>query len=718
MKGPGLTTVMPFRDHFCGEDLMWIKNLHLENWLLFDQADIELDQSSRVIGIVGRYADGEELQEGRSNRSGKSSLVEAIRFLLYGAGRHRSQTKLINRTALERGEGMSVRGTLVLGDGAELEIGRGRGPEGDPWVEISGHEGLGWKDANRVLEDIVGFSLQEYDNTCYFGQGDIHGFMASPPKEKRTLILSWLGQERWGEREAYAKDRADHLAPQIDGARQVLAGMVESRDASQIASEVSESAAAWEKARGLVDQQKAKVSQLRDSLEAARRQRRLRLDRDRLREKWQALQVAFKRAEESKKARDDLDKKIQVVADELKALQSVTQEQIAKGREELAGLKRQGQDLGLQLQKIEGADGVCPLLLEGCDRIGSETVEELEKLQGELRETYTEKESALEVVKTELDQGEGEFEKELDGLQYERGQYGGPDPEYIQEQILDLEAEAKAITGQIQPKAIKPEILDAKLTQADDILSGLEEQDGEAGRAVAALLQELNAVKKQAKRKKELEEKVQVWEKDRSAWSYCRFMFSPRGIPGDYLQGAFETMEGDINFILERLGTGLQVELRPYRETKTWEPQCLACGLEYPKGGKKVCPDCGAARQKKRKDTLVLHIHDTHEGQESEFDLDSGGGQVLISFAVRLALLLLKIREGRDDPPPIILDEVVGSLDAYHREAILDLVLNVLPVDFGFQQIWWISHIEEVQSALETNLVVVREGERSRIEWG
>ena len=113
----------------------------------------------------------------------------------------------------------------------------------------------------------------------------------------------------------------------------------------------------------------------------------------------------------------------------------------------------------------------------------------------------------------------------------------------------------------------------------------------------------------------------------------------------------------------------------------------------------------------------MLTIHDTMEGHTSDFELDSGGGQVLISFAVRLALLFLKVRTNHGEVPPIILDELVGALDPVNRQAIMNIVVNILTQEYGVKQIFWISHNEEVLDLLENAVCVTRFNDHSLVNW-
>ena len=697
---------------------MWLRNLHLENWMLFREVDLEFDPDSRVIGVIGRYLDGEELDSERSNRSGKSSLVEAIRFLLYGVGRDRSQVKLINRSALEAGQSMKVQGTLVMGDGRELGIARGRSHKGEPWVEVQGHEGAGWKDANAYLESILGFTHDEFVHTCYFGQGDIHQFMAADPKAKRGLILGWLGQEKWVAREDYCTRQLHDSTIRAEAIRQSLAGIVDVGSVREHGAVAEKAEAAYRKTAEKVDTLRDKVAKLAEKLAKAREHAMLLERRDRIAAETKEVEGRLEKARVAAKvykAAEALKKKatarrLEIVGRNLETRAPLISDQT------VAATK--GKELAKRLEQVKGTGGVCPVLGEACDRVGPEVGgnfgEELANLRKEFRMKTKELEGIDKETNSKLAVVDKSIAKQTAIMEANRTS----DPKVYEDRLIELDPEMTAIQEAIPKRLVKPGVIEKKHQEAEhESQTALDARD-ELGQATTQAKARLERAQEVAAQKKKWKADLTNLEKRNAAWRYTKFMFGGRGIPGEHLRVAFSTMEQDINYILERLGVGIQVVFRPYRVTKQWESGCLVCGWEFPKGhGKKPCAECSAARQYKQQNALVLELTDTLEGQQSEFDLDSGGGQTLISFAVRLSLLLLKIREGHDDPPPVILDEVVGNLDAYHRQAILDLVLNVLPTDYGFEQIWWISHNEEVQSALESRLMVCRDGEKSTVEW-
>lgn len=699
---------------------MKLKELQLRNWLLFREADISFKQAGSVIGIVGHYVD----EDARSNRSGKSTFTEAIRFLFYGRGRDNQGQKLINRTAQEDGEDMSVTGILALQDGREIVVTRGRSHDNKGFLEISGMEGAKIAEGDEYLAELIGFDAVEYDSTCFFQQGDTHRFMLARPAEKRDLIQRWLRQDRWGRRQAFADGQCRALRTEGEGLTMALAAIPEiGKSTAQLEKDLAGAKRRHGKAKG----------RLGDALEA--------------REMAQAALHELERARDTHERADVLEGRIRAATEKLDtARQKSKARQKAKAKRDREREKweelREGMDLGVrerskaisgeqakELQLIErrdqldGLKGVCPVLEQECPRVGNEAVEplnvELERIKChlvQLEEEATQfQDDYREVVKQARDKVR-KAEREI-----ERNEYAPPSTfrETIDELTTEIEETLASLAGYHDKEEIPALIAQAEkeATAQRERITRARELESDAGQLMAQARSELEQAKQATRKRKELTDRLADVERDRVAWAYCKYMMGSRGIPGAIMESSFGILEGDINAILERMNTDLSVRFQPYRETRQWEKTCLACGSGFEKTRQRKCEGCGEARQRKRVDQLILQIVDQFEGQLSEFGLDSGGGKTLLSFAVRLALMFMKTREAAGDLPPIILDEILADLDSINRAAVLGLVQNVLIKRYGIEQAFVISHSREVQESLEDVLVVTRHNSHSTVAW-
>ncbi len=283
--------------------------------------------------------------------------------------------------------------------------------------------------------------------------------------------------------------------------------------------------------------------------------------------------------------------------------------------------------------------------------------------------------------------------------------------------MLDrLDGELESLKGRLKEGIREQATIDQEKREASEEMEKLNRALGRFKAEAKSHQQAAQRAREYAERKARIRDAVEDLRIDLGAWQYCAYMFGDRGIPNEYIKGAFDTLEADVNYILNRMNCGLSVEFKPFRETKNFEPACLACGREF-KPRERKCADCSEPRQRKRVEQLVLIIHDAAEGTQSDFSLDSGGGQTLISFAVRLALLFFKVRQGDGETPPIVLDEIAGMLDPVNRQAVIDVILHILTEEYGIKQIFWISHNEEILDLIEHALAVTRAGASSTVDW-
>jgi DNA repair exonuclease SbcCD ATPase subunit len=696
---------------------MWIKELYLENWMVIKEATIQFSPNNKVIGIVGRYDDDQTI--GKSNRAGKTTIVEAVKYLLFGRSRigKRNHQRLINRAAKAAGQGLIVRGTLVGGQGKTLTVARLRGPGGKPSATVEGYPPVSWDEATEIVEKFVGFTHDEFVNTLYFGQGDIHQFMNSGPQAKRELLLEWLKQDRWNDRQVYAKTEAGKCERKIETTEEVIIALPEPEKS---VGELEEDLEELDKRKVVVSEElaelKSQVEELENQLDEAIKQERLKDKKQSLKQKIdeyeEGLEQATQNAIEEKQLRDSLD--------ELKTTWE-------SKRDELDGkigplttreieLRPEIRRLRVMLDGLDDANGVCPILQQSCDRLDGSLIEDYDKEFEDRKKESKKIVNEIDVLSEELDRIKRKYKSDKASWNGLIKDLGNTDVSYFENRLSDLDDELDELNSRLIKKHVTPSEVKLKLNPLRDLIDELSNKLGMLNANIESCKRDIKQAIEHKNKKIKLKDALNGLKKEFAAWRYCAYMFSPRGIPGEYIKSAFTSLENDINYILGRLNTGLTVEFKPYRETDKWEKHCLACGEEFKPRGRK-CSKCNEDRQKKLVEQLALSITDTMEGSESDFNLDSGGGQTLISFAVRLALLFLKVREGDGDIPPIFLDEIVGMLDPNNRSAIINVVTNILVNEYGVDQIFWISHNEEILDMIDSPLVVTRVGDHSIVDW-
>jgi exonuclease SbcC len=89
------------------------------------------------------------------------------------------------------------------------------------------------------------------------------------------------------------------------------------------------------------------------------------------------------------------------------------------------------------------------------------------------------------------------------------------------------------------------------------------------------------------------------------------------------------------------------------------------------------------------------------DGDENPFPLAtfSGGERDVIALCARLALSQMIGQQAAEQPGFLVLDEVFGSLDRSRRTRMLELFGNLSSVSDRFQQVFIISHVDDVRTA-------------------
>jgi len=158
--------------------------LSLSNFKCFgtDTPVLDFDKLDKVVGILG------------PNKSGKSSLVEAIIWALFGSTLRNKIAKTVIRNEEEKCE---VQLEFITHD-TNYKIVRTRAKTGltivlyrkvnNKWVDISGAEG---KDTQKAIERLVG-TMSIFVATVYSPQNKIDLLVEKKPTDRKKIILDCL----------------------------------------------------------------------------------------------------------------------------------------------------------------------------------------------------------------------------------------------------------------------------------------------------------------------------------------------------------------------------------------------------------------------------------------------------------------------------------------------------------------------------------------------
>ena len=209
---------------------MHLSRLSLHNFKKYRRAEIDFQDG--LTGIVG------------SNGSGKSTIVEAIAWALYGSRASTIKRDLLRNTRAGDSDLVEVKLTMEMGK-RTLSIyramkGKVLMPEASLFIDGC-RVALGTKEVDLQLEEILHTSYQDFMKTFYARQKDLDNLLKEGGMGKREYLLKLLGLDDVKER---ALDQAKADRSSLEGRKNALAGsLAEIGDAEGMVEDVARGAA-------------------------------------------------------------------------------------------------------------------------------------------------------------------------------------------------------------------------------------------------------------------------------------------------------------------------------------------------------------------------------------------------------------------------------------------------------------------------------------------
>ncbi len=632
---------------------MKIESITLSNWMAFRGEQRLVDLPAAPIALVGRYIENRR----RSNWSGKTALLEAITFALFGVHRKRLADGVIHRGTDEAFV------TVTLTDGIVIRRARKRGGPTSLSVKIGPDITTG-DAAEQRIADVFGMSHGDFVATQCFQQGDTESIIGREAGERRRVVMRWLELDRWERMAARARTVSNAASQRV----RALAAVAPA-DAAPVDL---------------------------DALKAEREQLRKRSDEiERERAQWQREDARWREASKDEGAERDL----RAAAEELQGLRDVH----ANDAPDMSGLETRVADLraarDIAAKEVDdskkllagGFDSVCPVVRKPCP-----SATWVSQQGAAARERH---ERSLPIL-CDADANYGGARDELAAAQRHRDEHArrAGRADTIKKRMQELRARVDARKARLAELTLDGPAITAGLERATreamevrtrfaDVNATIERVEGETKRA-ASLAADKEAATRAARISLLVTKAV-----------------APSGIPARIAAAQLRGLEERANVLLD--GTGLSFELGWERETKEPTPTCEECGYMFKGKKDKACPACSAPRGMKRSDELEILVEDG-SGEIEDVRAKSGGAKVLVASAIRLAGGAM-LRDLRGSPVRFALvDEPFGPLDAENREGLARSFAGMIG-SVGLEQAFVVSHDAQLLDALPARIVVTRD---------
>lgn len=167
-----------------------------------------------AIGIMGRAFDNFS----QSNGTGKSSLMEGLRFGFHGKTRFSKQA-----SAIRDGADSAEVTIELVGEGTTLTIERAVTASGGTATVRDGDTVLAkGKEVTQWVELNLGLSLKAFDNIVYYGSNR-HGIIGAQPTERLKTLQEPLPLDRYGDAQKLAQAEKRELERIVTGAKALIA---------------------------------------------------------------------------------------------------------------------------------------------------------------------------------------------------------------------------------------------------------------------------------------------------------------------------------------------------------------------------------------------------------------------------------------------------------------------------------------------------------------
>jgi DNA repair protein SbcC/Rad50 len=660
------------------------------------------------------------------NGAGKSSLLDAMTWALWGRSRAKTDTELVHQGQTE----MRVEFTFALGEQAYKVVRARRvGKSANSLLDFQAAQPDGQflsigeatiPKTQEKINRILRLTYETFTNSAYLVQGQADAFTGKRPTERKQVLADILGLLEWDDYEERAKKKIqaiDLRLASLEGVLHEIEKELSNRPTYErelveyqarvieVAERLRQAEAGWaqiDTARQAMIALERQLGDLgrrvRDAekelglLDGDLREAALRADTASLSRELDLAQRTLKDLEEQEVERENLNTARQTVAELAASLRGQnesarTEADVLKKRLETlaAATEPRCPTCGQPLAEPERAGLVLRLDAEVEARRSQyrENQAQLKKLADEqaafdrqLGTTAGNLRGKGALIKRVADlqaaaNGAGEARERMAALSERRASWAAR-LKQDHEQATALEAEADQHNRILRDSAAKQRALD-QLRQEDTLTKA----------RLGAAQQKLGALEGQARQRELKRAERQALADERGLYEELRDAFGKKGVPALMIEAAVPEIEASANALLGRMTSGrMHVRFNTQRETQAGD----------------------------MRETLDIQISD--ELGTRAYENFSGGEQFRVNFAIRVALSQLLARRAGTQLQTLIMDEGFGVLDAAGRERLVEAIHAAQD---DFQRILVVTHIDELKDLFPARIEITKGPEGSEI---
>lgn len=642
---------------------MHVEKLTMVAWKCF-RAQQVLELRPVPHAIVARYEDDPK----RSNWAGKTSLLQALDWALYGRLPEDAEGK---DGVITRGE-RKTEVTLHLSDGSRVTRSKERGRPERLWYWPEGWRERGWGDkasmgaeAQSAIAEALGLDAGDFLNTSYFRQRQMARFILQDPAERLATVSGWLRLDPLERAEEVARDRLRAALDEVAEAEAKVRALV---DAEAVAlrslDELGMSGVPEETLSGTEEE----LAEVRKAIEAAESSAAAAREAEDLRRRAEDYRRV---AAEGKALRDELAKGWAPTDKEIAEAEAAVAEaeaSVALARDEHQKRRR---------LLVSGFDGGCPVVGLPCPSSAF-----VRQQADQTRELELQAKSVLESAEVALFPAR----ERRNALR---------DARVTRDSMEAKLAHLRETADLLRPSFLKArELRELEFARPD--LAGLRARETALVSRIAAARHHMQAFKIARSGGYGLSCQLEDLRRRVETCREALLVFGKTGAQRRVAEAALDQIGADASGMLAGAGVPLTVGLRWSREGTGAASHCVDCGSPYPASRKvKECARCGAQRGPKLVHQLDVVMSDR-----------SGAAEDLAAFALQVGASRWLRRERQAAWSTLLLDEPSGQLDEAMRRAFTAHLPSIL-TSASVTQALVVAHHASVLDSLPGRIEVV-----------